>query len=78
MMMQGEVAVEQASFEGPVRGQEHARGLTGRQGADPSPTLRYGYKPAASQPPSLPRQKEPRTTSRLSGMLQARRGFANL
>jgi hypothetical protein len=76
--MQGQEPVEKGAFGWPVVGPEHAQGFAGRQGADASPTLRNGYKPAARQSPSTPCQKEPRTTSRLTSMLQACRGFANL
>jgi hypothetical protein len=69
MMMQGQEPVEEFAFDRP-------HGFAGRQGADTS--LRNRYKPADRRSPSTPCQKEPRTTSRLPGMVQARRGFANL
>ena len=78
MMMQGQEPVEKADLEWAAFGQKQAHGFAGRQDADSSSTLRKGYKPAARQSPSTPHQKEPATPSRLSGMLQARRGFANL
>ena len=78
MMMQGREPVEEAVFEWLVVGLEHARDFAGGQGAASAPTGRKGYKPAVGQSPSTPCQKEPRTTSRLSRMLQARRAFANL